>query len=308
MLTDKLSALVPALALPENAGALSQLGTMIGERKLPHAVVFEGADGEQLRQLCLVTAQGYLCSCGHPLDGECHSCGVLSAYGAHPDLVVVEGSGASGAVSIASVRELHERAMIVPTDSDGTVFLLENCDAMLRPAQNAFLKLLEEPPRGVMFLMTCASRMNLLETVRSRVCIIPVKTVPAQNDEADDELAAFADDFAEALVRGSEGDALLLTGRFYQIKDSAAARRELLGLLEELREIFRQAAIIGAGAGQVLEAPRRSAEAISRSISPERLCAMSGELDGLSRAVRNYASMSLATSAVCVRLRRAAGI
>ena len=50
-------------------------------------------------------------------------------------------------------------------------------------AQNALLKLLEEPPPGVMFLLTCDNRFQLLETVRSRVVLLTLEGPGAERTE-----------------------------------------------------------------------------------------------------------------------------
>ena len=93
--------------------------------------------------------------------------------GIHPDVAaVVRQTGASGKlrreITVDQIRALVEDAAVLPNEADGKVYILPEADAMNIAAQNAFLKLLEEPPSFVSFLL-CAARVDaLLPTVRSR--------------------------------------------------------------------------------------------------------------------------------------------
>ena len=67
------------------------------------------------------------------------------------------------------------------------------------PAQNAALKLLEEPPRGVYFLLCAANADMLLETVRSRCAQL---VVSADEEEGDEETRGLAAAFVERCASG----------------------------------------------------------------------------------------------------------
>jgi len=95
-----LESFLPELALPENSQLLGQLESMITERRLPHAIIIEGADGELNGRLARLCARAFLCSCERPLEGECRVCRLMATYGAHADIVKVEGSGKTGAIPV----------------------------------------------------------------------------------------------------------------------------------------------------------------------------------------------------------------
>lgn len=80
----------------------------------------------------------------------------------------------TGSISVERIRELYEQ-----TRSQGamTHVVMDDADRMTLPAQNAFLKLLEEPPRGVHFILTSHSPDKLLATIRSRVESVHVPRV-----------------------------------------------------------------------------------------------------------------------------------
>ena len=71
-------------------------------------------------------------------------------------------------ITVDQIRALAVDAAVLPNEADGKVYIFPEADTMNIAAQNAFLKLLEEPPRGVMFLLCAESREKLLETVQSR--------------------------------------------------------------------------------------------------------------------------------------------
>ena len=296
---------LPELALPENAQLLRQLDGMAAEKRLPHAIIIEGGDHELNGALARLCARAFLCGCQQPLAGECRVCRMMTAYGAHADIIEVEGTGKTGAISVDTVRDLQEQARRIPADADGQVFLLESCDSMLPPAQNAFLKLFEEPPPRVMFIMTCRSAMSLLETIRSRACLLRAAWPGAAPDESAAKAAELAQQLITALVTGQEMDALLLTGQFSRpASKNAAVRQELAALLSAMRGVLRDALVLGAGGS----AENAGAAAVTaRTLTPERIAAMLDELPALEQALRTNAPIPLFTTAMCVRLRRAAG-
>ena len=67
-------------------------------------------------------------------------------------------------ITVDQIRALAVDAAVLPNEADGKVYIFPEADTMNIAAQNAFLKLLEEPPRGVMFLLCAESREKLLET------------------------------------------------------------------------------------------------------------------------------------------------
>lgn len=71
-----------------------------------------------------------------------------------------------GTISIDIVRELY---LLGRTKGGLTVFIIDDADTMSIPAQNALLKLLEEPVASLRFILTSHTPARLLLTVRSRV-------------------------------------------------------------------------------------------------------------------------------------------
>jgi len=298
---------IPELGSEACAPLRSQLEQMIAARRIPHALVIEGEDAGLNRQLALLAAQAKLCSCSQPLSGECEICRTLGEGGKHPDVVEVLGSGKTGVISVDTVRQLHTYGSVQPERADGIVYLMENGDLMLKPAQNAFLKLFEEPPANVTFIITCTSALKMLETIRSRACLLHA-VWPEEQAADEDEIRQKAEQIASLLLSPQDAELLFCLAQYSRTrKEGTAARKELLAVLGELRAIFRQAMVMDAGAEQIIPNKSAAAAELSRSLSYARLEQLMAELEGLERAVKNNANMALLTTAMCVRLRKAAG-
>lgn len=83
-----------------------------------------------------------------------------------------------GTISIDLIRELYQKTQNHHTRKQ--VITILDAEAMGESAQNAFLKLLEEPPAQVHFIITIKSIKNLLPTIASRAQILPVLPVNTQ--------------------------------------------------------------------------------------------------------------------------------
>lgn len=77
-------------------------------------------------------------------------------------------SATGSKIRVADSRELLHNAYRKPFQAQRSVYIILNADMMLREAQNALLKLLEEPPSSAILLLTAANLQAVLPTVRSR--------------------------------------------------------------------------------------------------------------------------------------------
>ena len=144
--------------------------------KMMHSYIISG-DGDAARSRAREMAAAALCeSSGAKPCRACRHCRKVfqGAFpGIHPDVALIErAADKSGKlrreITVDQIRALAVDAAVLPNEADGKVYIFPEADTMNIAAQNAFLKLLEEPPRGVMFLLCAESREKLLETVQSR--------------------------------------------------------------------------------------------------------------------------------------------
>lgn len=166
-----------------------------GGRGLSHAYIVYGDGGRDM--LALRIAAALLCSgSGDRPCGECINCTKV-ASAVHPDAIIVDRLEDKREISIDQIRAVREDAYIVPNEAERKVYIIKNAGLMNTAAQNALLKVLEEPPASAAFILVAASEEELLVTVRSRC--VPVQSF-ADGDET--EPSALADEFIGAALSG----------------------------------------------------------------------------------------------------------
>ena len=93
----------------------------------------------------------------------------MIAHDSHPDVKWIFHNSTSKGFSVSNLREIVVDAYIKPNDSDKKIYIFADCDTMLPVAQNALLKLIEEPPPHAVFIFTATSKSVFLPTIISRV-------------------------------------------------------------------------------------------------------------------------------------------
>jgi len=106
----------------------------------------------------------------------------LVLRGAHPDLIELSAPEGKERIGIAQVREVIHQAQFAPTQAAQKVCLLPRAEQLTMEAANALLKVLEEPPRGLVFLFLAENPGDLLATVVSRSQVI--RMVPTVDSDS----------------------------------------------------------------------------------------------------------------------------
>ncbi|MCF8177241.1 MAG: DNA polymerase III subunit delta' [Sulfuritalea sp.] len=150
------------------------------------AGVGKSAFSEQIAALLLCEAV----TPAHTACGQCQACGWLDA-GNHPDFrrVAPDGDDESDDASaeksekskkrsatlirIDQIRELEGFVLTGSHRNGNRVVLVTEAEAMNAPAANALLKILEEPPSSVYFILVSSKPKSLLPTIRSRCRSVP---------------------------------------------------------------------------------------------------------------------------------------
>ena len=103
-----------------------------------------------------------------PLDGTGKSGPLLRHVGDHPDLLWVERGAGDTRVRIAQVRALQAELRLRTSEGGARIAVIADAEWLNQEAQNALLRLLEEPPPRTTLVLVTASPAGLLATVRSR--------------------------------------------------------------------------------------------------------------------------------------------
>jgi len=155
---------------------ISMLRRMLQSGDIQHAMLFTGPDGVGKFTVAKILAAGILCE-NHDQGeacGICSSCRML-VRGAHPDLYQLSPEGSS--IKIDQIRSMQREMAMSPFHSQKRVCIIETAETMTEQAANSLLKVLEEPPAYLAFILTSSQRYRLLDTVISRCRLFPFQPV-----------------------------------------------------------------------------------------------------------------------------------
>ena len=112
----------------------------------------------------------------------------LVARGIHPDLIELSPPEKKERIGIEQIREVIRQVQFTPVQGDRKVCVVPFAESMTVEAANALLKVLEEPPRGMMFVLMAAHASDLLPTIVSRSRVLRIS--PATGEETVRQLVA----------------------------------------------------------------------------------------------------------------------
>ena len=171
--------------------------------QIRHAYILSSADGDTAFSEALEIARAAVCRGLPPLPCGCCTACRKAAQGIHPDVHIVTRSEENGKkkqkILVDQVREISADAAVLPNEASRKVYVIREADTMNEEAQNAALKLLEEPPNGAVFLLCAANPERLLPTVRSRCVEI---SFSSGNAVLSEESSSLAGKYLDAVAEG----------------------------------------------------------------------------------------------------------
>ncbi len=145
--------------------------------RFPHALVLEGPKGSGKHTMAKAVAALLFCEGEQKPCGICPHCRKL-LHDSHPDLSWEEREKDKQSFSVGRVRQIREKAFYKPNEAKGKVMVICEAERLNTQAQNALLKILEEPPEATTFILLTEDRNRLLPTIRSRVQTFPMEMLP----------------------------------------------------------------------------------------------------------------------------------
>jgi hypothetical protein len=133
-----------------------------------------------------------------PLDGQGRKGPLYRHVGDHPDLVWVERGAEDTRVRIGQVRAVQERLHLRTAAGGARAAVFADAEWLNQEAQNALLRLLEEPPPRTTLVLVATTATGLLATLRSRCQRLAWQPAPARLSEQPPEFQALAERVAGA--------------------------------------------------------------------------------------------------------------
>ncbi len=305
--------------------AISLTESMIRRGRLPHAFLVVGEKGLGKKTLCRYIAMQALCEekSGKPC-GVCPSCKKL-IKNIHPDLIEITPGGKSGNYLSDELRAIVSDSTVAPNEGDKKIYFLPGIDKALPEAQNMLLKVVEEPPEHVMFLMTAESRDKILPTILSRVislgisepsedeCLSALLEAGRSEEESRRAISVFGGNIGFCLEYLENGESLPFLDILKKLVDAVCDRDEFrvaaafamidpkqqraqaLEILSGLKGVIRDVVAIknGASACSLYRSGAKKLAERMRQSSAERIY---GDISTAERRIAGNASVQLILS------------
>lgn len=316
-----------------NEKVIDRLSKLIESGRFPHALIIEGEEGIGKKTLAKDIACALVCRGNDKPCGECSQC--KKAIGAiHPDISEYVPAGTANSFHVDTVRNIINDAYVQPNEADYKIYILANAHCMNQNAQNALLKILEEPPKYVVFILTTNSKSALLSTVLSRsVCVslegvdieraanyitshcenvdynTAKKTVETFNgnigkaidslqDSKTSELVDVCNKICKALATSNEYEMMTLCSVFQKDRQGVVFACDLL------KSIFRDALFAGESCEHI-SGQEESAALLKSSLSRQSLIKLINTCDELKSTALSNANNALLITKFCYSLNRA---
>ena len=172
----------------------SSIRRMLEGRRLTHSVLLVGEAGLGAGFAARCVAADYLYPQGGApaealLRGEC--CRAVAKAGKRDsgqietgivrEAISVTGMGSGGRYLVGQVTAMRSEIFNTSLSAEGRAVLLYHVERMNEESANALLKVMEEPPEGVIFLLTADSLAGVLPTIRSRCISFAVAPVSPED-------------------------------------------------------------------------------------------------------------------------------
>ena len=232
-----------------NERAKETLRRMLGQGRVPGALLFAGEEGLGKKLFALELARALNCRSRRGVEacGACPSCARTGhiqwpeaddkdahekiIWTDHRDVGLIRPYNRN--ILVKAVRDLERESNFRPVEGSARVFLVENAESLNEASSNALLKTLEEAPPTTHIILVTSRPSGLLPTIRSRCQTVRFAPLTAEELESylvkSGKRAGEEARLAAQLASGRPGVALGLNLDAYR-----ARRDSMLGVVEAL--------------------------------------------------------------------------
>ena len=204
------------------------LRRQVSENRLSHAYLFTGTRGTGKTSCARILAKAV--NCHHPVNGnpcnECPACRGID-NGTVMDVLEIDAASNSG---VENIRSLREDAVYAPAEVRRRVFIIDEVHMLSTAAFNALLKIIEEPPEHLMFILATTELQKVPATILSRCQRFSFRRLQAEDIEGRLKLVAHR----EHIDMDDEAARLLAQLADGGMRDALSLLDQCAGLAEHL--------------------------------------------------------------------------
>ena len=215
-----------------------QLSAGLQNNRISHGYLISGAPGSGKRTLARLLAAAAICRESERPCLRCENCRKV-LQNSHPDVITVD-DPEKKTVSVALIREARTDIYVRPNEAERKIYLFPRAQDMTVEAQNALLKVLEEPPQYGVFLLMADQPESLLPTVRSRC--VELKMLPLPENLLRKTLMQ---EFPEAQPEGVSAAVIRSGGFLGQAKEQLSEGAQMLPQTRQLAESYAAGDALG---------------------------------------------------------------
>ena len=293
-----------------NEQIIEHLQNAISMGKVSHAYIINGPQLSGKMMIAEAFARALQCEKeGTDGCGECKSCHQADDHN-HPDIIYVSHEKPNN-ISVDDIRtQLNNDIVIKPYSSKYKIYIVDEAEKMNQQAQNALLKVLEEPPGSVLFVLIAENKAALLDTVISRCTVFSLS--PPEISEAEKYLAAgeeFPPERISSALREAGGNIGVALAYLSGSSDKAAAAAEEfislllasdeLGMLKMTSRFEKNRVEADAFLRELkLAAASSLKKNLSNPLTARTLSVFYSELDGFEQSLTTNVNLSLLFAAL----------
>lgn len=139
-----------------------------------HAYLIEGPKGSGKHTLADLITNALVCDADDPPCKVCRQCYKFREK-CHPDIIEIPSD-----IPVDDLRGILAEIVLTPNDAKHKIYRIDHAEKLHPAAQNLLLKVLEEPPKYVVFLLLCTAKEGVLQTVRSRCQVLQLSPLPEE--------------------------------------------------------------------------------------------------------------------------------
>ena len=199
--------------------AVSSLSKMIEKDTIPHAILLTGPSGCGKTTLARILSKKVDCGKMDLIENNC-----------------------ADFKGIDTIREIRSAMVSSPISGKSRVWIIDECHKLTNDAQNAFLKLLEDTPSHVYFILCTTEPNRLIKTIRNRCTEISVKSLSDKEIEklisgvCKKEKIKLSEEVIDKIINVSEGSAIKTLVVLHQIRDIKSKEEQLNAISSSISE------------------------------------------------------------------------